>query len=54
MNDGLKALVMIVAIGALVGLAFFIFKSVEKDMIMQKKAEAVSGFASGFMPFNRQ
>ena len=46
--DVWKAIVMIVAIIALVWLAMFIFQSVEKDMIMKKRAEAVSGiFRSG-------
>jgi D-alanyl-lipoteichoic acid acyltransferase DltB (MBOAT superfamily) len=45
--NGWKALVMIVAILAFVWLAMYIFKSVEKDMIMKKKAEAMSGILSG-------
>jgi len=57
MNDGLKALVMIVAIGAVVGLAVYIFNEIKDAKIQQAKAEAVMGavkgtadMASGFIP----
>lgn len=59
--DGWKALVMIVAIIGLVGLAVYIFNEVKDAKIMQAKAEAVGNMIkgtgdmfSGFVPGNRR
>jgi hypothetical protein len=59
--DGWKALVMIVAIIGLVGLAAYIFDEIKKAKIMEAKAQAVGkmikgtgDMLSGFVPGNRR
>lgn len=45
--DGWKALVMIVAIVGVIGLAAYIFNEVKKAKIMEAKAQAVTGIVKG-------
>lgn len=51
MNDVLKALVIIIAIGAAVWLGKYIFDEVKQAKIMQAKAEAVTGVVKGTAGF---
>jgi hypothetical protein len=58
--DGWKALVMVVAIVAVAGVAVYVFDEIKKAKIMQAKGEAVGnmvrtvpGMVSDFMPGRR-
>jgi|GEM_PF-2277938 hypothetical protein len=58
--DGWKALVMVVAIVAVAGVAVYVFDEIKKAKIMQAKSEAVGnmvrtvpGMVSDFMPGRR-